>query len=98
MMKDPHSAEMWRLTLLGGLRAERGNETVTRFRTQKSGALLAYLALFSHRSHPREELAELFWPDLDPDAARTNLRTALSSLRQQLEPAGIPAGSVLVAD
>jgi DNA-binding SARP family transcriptional activator len=31
-------------------------------------------------------------------AGRDNLSTTLSSLRRQLEPAGVPAGSVLVAD
>jgi DNA-binding SARP family transcriptional activator len=87
---------VWHLRLLGGLRAERGGETVTRFRSQKFGALFAYLALFPQRVHTREELADLLWPDAEPEAARTNLRTALSSLRKQLEPPGTPAGSVLV--
>ena len=87
---------VWHLRLLGGLRAERGGETVTRFRSQKFGTLLAYLALFPQRVHTREELADLLWPEAEPEAARTNLRTALSSLRKQLEPPGTPAGSVLV--
>ncbi|MBC8137910.1 MAG: tetratricopeptide repeat protein [Fibrella sp.] len=83
--------------LLGGLRIEVGNEVVTRFRTQKTGALLAYLALHIQRAHSREELADLFWPDIDPEAARANLRSALSSLRRQIEPpASVEAGSVLV--
>lgn len=83
--------------LLGGLRVEAGNEVVTRFRTQKTGALLAYLALHSQRAHAREELADLFWPDIDPEAARANLRSALSSLRRQIEPpASVAAGAVLV--
>jgi DNA-binding SARP family transcriptional activator len=88
----------WQITLLGGLRAEHRNSgaTVTRFRSQKFGALLAYLALFPQRVHTREELADLLWPDADPEVARTNLRTALSSLRKQLEPPGTPSGSVLV--
>lgn len=83
--------------LLGGLRVEAGNEVVTRFRTQKTGALLAYLALHVQRAHSREELADLFWPDIDPEAARANLRSALSSLRRQIEPPGtVEAGAVLV--
>ena len=32
------------------------------------------------------------------DAGRHNLSVALSSLRQQLEPPGIPDGAVLAAD
>jgi predicted ATPase/DNA-binding SARP family transcriptional activator len=83
--------------LLGGLRVEAGNEVVTRFRTQKTGALLAYLALHLQRAHSREELADLFWPDIDPEAARANLRSSLSSLRRQIEPPGtVESGSVLV--
>ncbi|MES2459243.1 MAG: BTAD domain-containing putative transcriptional regulator, partial [Armatimonadota bacterium] len=88
---------VWRVCLLGGLRAERDAEVVARFRSQKIGALLAYLALFPRRPHTREELADLLWPDSEPETARTNLRTALSSLRRQLEPPGIPAGTVLVS-
>jgi predicted ATPase/DNA-binding SARP family transcriptional activator len=41
---------------------------------------------------------ELLWPESTPDAARHNLRTALSSLRRQLEPPGFVPGSVLCAD
>ena len=35
---------MWTIQLLGGLAARRSQQEVTRFRTQKSAALLAYLA------------------------------------------------------
>jgi predicted ATPase/DNA-binding SARP family transcriptional activator len=91
-----HATTPWHLALFGGLRAARGPETITRFRSQKIGALLAYLALYPQRVHSREELADLFWPDADPEAGRTNLRTALSSLRRQLEPPGTAPGSVVV--
>jgi DNA-binding SARP family transcriptional activator len=90
--------ECWRITLLGGLQAERDGVTITRFRTQKTAALFAYLALFVHRAHPREELTERFWPESDAEAGRSSLRTALASLRRQLEPPGVPAGAVLIAD
>src|SRR5919199_2138675 len=87
----------WYVQLFGGLRATRGDEAIHRFRSQKFGALLAYLALFPGRAHAREELSELFWPEAEPEAGRTNLRTALSSLRRQLEPPGTPEGAVLRA-
>jgi len=90
--------EPWRIDLLGGLRAAQGGRVITRFRTQKTGALLAYLAYYLNRAHPREELTELFWPEDDPAAARNSLRVALNSLRHQLEPPGVPSGAVLVAD
>ena len=90
--------EPWRIYLLGGLRAEQGAVVVERFRSQKFGGLLAYLALFPGRSHPREELADRFWPDSDVEAARASLRQALASLRRQMEPPPLPMGSVLETD
>lgn len=89
------SDAVWRISLLGGLRAERGEWTVTRFRSQKFAALLAYLALYPNRLHTREELSDLFWPDADVEAARSSLRSALAALRGQLEPEGVLSGSVI---
>jgi DNA-binding SARP family transcriptional activator len=88
----------WQIELLGWLRATQGDRVVSRFRTRKTAALLAYLASHSHRSHPRDALVELFWPESDPGVARTALRVALSSLRRQLEPPGMADGRVLLAD
>jgi DNA-binding SARP family transcriptional activator len=59
---------------------------------------LSYLAYFRQRSHPREVLIELLWPEAQPDAARHNFSVALSLLRHLLEPAGVADGSVVVAD
>ena len=92
------NSETWTIRLLGELSAERGGEILDRFRTQKTAALLAYLAYFRTRAHSREELAELLWPETDPQAARNSLKVALSALRQQLEPPGTQRGSVLCAD
>ena len=83
----------WRIELFGGLRARQDDRVIARFASQKSGALLAYLAYFQGRSHPREELAELLWPETPPEAGRHNLRQALLSIRRQLEPSGAAAGS-----
>ncbi|HEU4752071.1 MAG TPA: AAA-like domain-containing protein, partial [Armatimonadota bacterium] len=87
-----------RIQFFGGLRVLRGEQEITRFRTHKTAALLAYLAYFLPRSHPREVLIELLWPEVSLDAGRHNLSVALSSLRQQLEPHGVPDGAVLLAD
>jgi predicted ATPase/DNA-binding SARP family transcriptional activator len=96
------SAPVWSLRLFGGPRAvggASGREEVTRFRTQKSAALLAYLALPAGRAHAREELAALLWPDAPPEAARTNLRTALRILRGIFEGPGLAEpGTFLAAD
>jgi len=86
---------IWRVRMLGGLRADSEDVSVTRFRTRRVGLLLATLAYHRERSYTREELADMLWPDLEPERARHNLRQALSSLRHHLEPPGIPAGAVL---
>jgi DNA-binding SARP family transcriptional activator len=97
-----------RIRLLGGLRVEHPDRrVVTRFQTQKTGALLAYLAFYLRRSHAREQLAELLWPEVEPRAGRNRLKQALASLRRQIEPSGAAdasaagtatAGRLLVAD
>lgn len=71
--------------------------TITRFTTQKTAALLAYL-VFEQRPKPREILIEMLWPGDNSASGRHSLSMALSSLRHQLEPPGVPAGGVIVAD
>jgi DNA-binding SARP family transcriptional activator len=88
----------WRIELLGGLCARRGQHVIAHFRTRKTGALLAYLAYHPGRMHPREVLMEVLWPEDGLESARHKFSVALSSLRGQLEPPGIAAGSVLMAD
>src|SRR6476646_8895959 len=83
---------IWTVQLLGGLRARRGDQEIARFSTQKNAMLLAYLAYYRHQQHPREVLLELLWPDCDPEAGKKRLRTALWSLRRQLEPPGTSSG------
>lgn len=88
------------INLFGELRVSFGDgrEPLTRFRTQKAAALLAYLALHPKQNHGREFLLELFWPDKDEATGRDNLSTTLSTLRRQLEPVGSGTGGLLVAD
>lgn len=88
--------EPWRITLCGAFIAKQGERILSRFRTQKTGLLLAYLAYYPGKAQGREELAERFWPEAEDPLH--SLRMALASLRQQLEPPGIVAGSVLIAD
>ncbi|HZP80865.1 MAG TPA: hypothetical protein VFB21_04435 [Chthonomonadaceae bacterium] len=89
---------LWHISLLGSLRVQCGEQSITRFKSQKIGALLAYLAYPLRQAHPREALIDLFWPESSLEAGRASLSTALSSLRHQLEPPGTPAGLVLRAD
>jgi predicted ATPase/DNA-binding SARP family transcriptional activator len=84
--------------MLGRFEVRQGSREIRRFRTQKTASLLACLALYRSRSHPREALIERFWPDSELQAARTNLSVALNALRRQLEPPGVPTGAVLITD
>jgi predicted ATPase/DNA-binding SARP family transcriptional activator len=86
---------LWRIELFGRLRALNADRCVDRFRTEKTGVLLAYLAYFGDRAHPRELLADMLWPGSDAARGRMSLRTGLASLRRQLEPPGTRAGTVL---
>jgi predicted ATPase len=95
-MKPTHSPAVWRLELLGGLSATSGTTTLAQFGSRKIAALLARLALSPQRTHSREELIDLLWPEADLPTGRNRLRHALSTLRRLLQPPG--AGDVLVAD
>lgn len=92
------SGPRWHLCLLGAVRLQDATTVHTRFATRAVAALLARLALAPQRDHPREELTELLWPDVDPDTGRRRLRQALSLLRTVLEPPQEHPWPVLQAD
>jgi DNA-binding SARP family transcriptional activator len=73
-----------RLSLLGAAEASFAGRPLA-FRTRKSFALLAYLAL-DPIPHRRERIAELLWPEGDGEDARASLRTALNYLRHGIGP------------
>ncbi len=87
--------KLWHITLLGGLAAHGEGRCVVRFQTRRTGAVLAFLAFHLHHDHSRDLVADRVWPEADADGARVCLSSALHSLRRQLEPPGIPAGSVI---
>jgi hypothetical protein len=87
--------EVWRVTLLGGLRAEQRGMSIDRFRTRKTAGLLAYLAFHAGRRHDRE--SEMCSSDADqmfrgdgrlalrtggpPSLARVSQRASVDILR-----------------
>ncbi len=85
----------WRLRLLGTFELSNGDVRYERCRTAKMEAMLAYLGWHLGSSCSREQLADMLWPDSEIEAASVNLRVAINSLRQQLEPLGVVRGSVL---
>ncbi len=70
---------------LGGLTIKCSGQPVSGFTSRKSEALLVYLAYTRH-PHPREVLAEMFWEERSQAQSFSNLRTTLTSLRQQVGP------------
>jgi WD40 repeat protein/DNA-binding SARP family transcriptional activator/energy-coupling factor transporter ATP-binding protein EcfA2 len=70
--------------LFGTFSIQIGQEQHTRFRTAKVQALLAYLLLEHHSSVRRDDLYDLFWPDLPRKSAQVNLRQTLYQLRKFL--------------
>jgi WD40 repeat protein/DNA-binding SARP family transcriptional activator len=73
-----------RIHLLGSFLVTLDGEPVTTFEWDKVRALLAYLAVEADRSHSREKLAGLLWPETPEASARANLRRALSDLRSAI--------------
>jgi DNA-binding SARP family transcriptional activator len=72
------------LLMLGPFQVYLDGHPISWFESCKARALLAYLAVESHRPHPRTCLAELLWPDRPESAALANLRHALANLRRVL--------------
>ena len=68
-----------RLAVLGAPEVFHDGSRLT-FSLRKAQALLLYLAV-EGGMHSRSKLAALLWPDSEPHAARTGLRTALTLLR-----------------
>jgi len=76
----PHLA----IHLLGHFEVMLDNQPALRFRTDKMCALLAYLTVEAERSHRREMLAGLLWPEFLEADARHNLSQTLWRLRELL--------------
>lgn len=89
-VERPEAVRVW---LLGGFRVSVGPRTIEKevWRLRKAASLVKLLALApSHRLN-REQVMDLLWSNLGRRAASNNLRQALHSARQALEPDS-PAG------
>lgn len=75
------------VTLLGDFGLRWGDEPVTRVKTARMQALVAYLVLHRDVQQSRRRVSFLFWPDSTEAQARTNLRRELHHLRRALPQA-----------
>ena len=73
------------LSLLGGFEALLYGQPITAFDTDKTRALLAYLAVEAGHAHRRAELAGLLWPDL-PEKKRSEERRVGKECRSRWSP------------
>jgi DNA-binding SARP family transcriptional activator len=85
------------VALLGGVHVTHNNWLTEAKLTREIQALLAYLLLQRHRTHPRELLASLFWAEHSHEKARRALNTALWRMKKALEPEGVLAGTYLIS-
>jgi len=69
------------MQFLGQFKVSLAGQPISGWRYDKVRALLVYLACEGQRTHSRDELAALLWPDSDNTAARKSLRQALTILR-----------------
>ena len=70
------------IACLGDFQVTLAGKERTDFQTNKSRALLVYLAL-EDRVHPRTELAQFLWPGYSEESARNSLRQSLHQLIQE---------------
>src|SRR5215213_4150285 len=87
--------ETLRIWLLGSFRVSVGSRSIgeEEWHLRKAKSLLKVLAVAEgHRLH-REQVMELLWPDLDPEAALNNLHYALHVARRILETATLASRS-----
>src|SRR5215216_4389407 len=85
--------------LLGRFRVVVGGQPLpdSVWHRRKARQLFKCLLSRPNRRLTKDELVELFWPDSDPQAASTNLRSTVHAIRRALEgEVGEGSGLVLV--
>jgi oligopeptide transport system substrate-binding protein len=88
-----NSCQTLKIRTLGEFELCRGDTALSLPATIKACSLLAYLVLHRDRACPREQLADLLWPDRSRDKALHSLSTALWHIRRV-----IPLGNHILAD
>jgi len=74
--------------LLGRFAVLRDEEEIpmTAWKRHKARDLFKYLCLHPKTVFTREQLTELFWPEVSPDKGKAHLWSAISTIRTALEP------------
>ncbi|HKB48040.1 MAG TPA: BTAD domain-containing putative transcriptional regulator, partial [Ktedonobacterales bacterium] len=84
--------------VLGGFKVVVRGEVLPEHVWRRKTARQLFKILLSrpNRRMTRDEVIELLWPESDPEAASSNLRSTLFALRHALEPSTAPAGVAVV--
>lgn len=87
----PQKARTIDIKLFGGFRMTVDGVEIAEkeWKTRKISGILKYILANPGRTVSREALAALFWPESDPKAAGTSLRTSLYELRKTLSRIGL---------
>lgn len=93
----PRTARL-EIHLLGAFQATLDGAPLDGIRSDKTRALLAYLAVEAGRAHNRGALSALLWGESSEQAARASLRSSLSNLRQRLVRQLTADGDSLILD
>jgi len=86
---------MLHVYLFGGLQLRWEDDPLPPIRSRLARSLFAYLITHPDRSHTRDLLAGLFWPDMPDAQARRRLSQALWQIRQALKPLPSPQAYLL---
>jgi ATP/maltotriose-dependent transcriptional regulator MalT/DNA-binding SARP family transcriptional activator len=80
----PPPADHLRIEFLGGLRVYVGARELPAdaWKRRKARDIFAYLVSLRGRSVARARLIDLYWPQIDADAAHDNLRVTISAIRK----------------
>jgi TolB-like protein/Tfp pilus assembly protein PilF len=87
-MNPPAAEKSLRVFLLGPLRITIDDTRIAdrQWTRRKPKQLVKLLALQPHHQLHREQLMDLMWPDLDPEAAANNLHKTIHLARHALQP------------
>jgi DNA-binding SARP family transcriptional activator len=83
-----HPGYQLRVQTLGDFRVWRGDAEIDprKWRRVKARRLFQLLLTHRRRTMQREEIVEILWPDLDPDAIQRHFKVVLNALNRALQP------------
>jgi len=82
--------------LFGGPCLSTKSHCVSAFPTRKTAEFVGYLAYHAGTRLMRQDMAEVLWPNADPESSRNRLKQALAASKRLLEPLEIDLGRPVI--